>query len=222
MGKFDWKPIKYTRVSPDVRWRNKPMKWGIAIKPSIIPRFCYKYEINMWKFESMGEIVERSLPQKQEKRDLVERRRGKHESAEKVTPFTSTRWWSKSIPTRVFPAKPWASWTRSWTICLSVLPANPPALPTTTNGQPSVPAKSRPQYVFFYQGSWPSMLWVKAPRPWRNTTTASEGRAVTQNGSSKNQHIWIPVINNDWLHDVFSCSGRFVTVIFFRWCAAHL
>ena len=120
----------------------------------------------------------------------------------RATPSTSTRCWSRCTPTLVYRARPCPSWTRSSTICSRGSPPSLPVWPTTTRGRPSPAEKSRPPSVCFCPVSWPSTLWVRAPRPSPSTPAASKlpvKFACYINGSFQSHHILIEHVNSSTL-----------------------
>ena len=87
---------------------------------------------------------------------------------------TSTVFSSKFIQTLEFLPKPCLSWTRSWMTSSKESPLKLPDWPTTTNDQPSHPAKFKRLFVWSFQESWPSTPCQKEPRPSPSTLPASK------------------------------------------------
>ena len=72
------------------------------------------------------------------------------------------------------PTRPCPSSTPLSMICLRGLPENVPVSPTATRNPPSPAEKFRPPSVCFCPVSWPSTLWVRAPRLSPSTPVASK------------------------------------------------
>ena len=91
----------------------------------------------------------------------------------KASASTSTRYWSRCIPTLESPARPWASWTRSSTTSSRGSPASRLVSPTTTSARPSAAARSRPPSGSCCPANWPSTPCLKAPKPSPSTPALS-------------------------------------------------
>ena len=93
----------------------------------------------------------------------------------KLTARTSTRCWSKFIPTLASAPRLCLSWTRSWTTSLSESALRPPVSLTTTSVAPSLPGRSKRPSAFCCLVNWPNTPFPKEPRLLPNTPAPSKG-----------------------------------------------